>query len=50
MTIRRFRAVTGTTPDGGKTLEIWRTLTGDPQQDNADNLRRPDDTWKVRLI
>ncbi|ABI56888.1 site-specific DNA-methyltransferase [Alkalilimnicola ehrlichii MLHE-1] len=74
-----FRTVTGTTPDGRKTLVIWRKLTGDPEQDNLvldewfkkqgysskdsefdliyvngdnnlENLRQPDDTWKVRLI
>jgi adenine-specific DNA-methyltransferase len=74
-----FRTVTGTTPDGRRTLVIWRKLTGDPEQDNLvldewftrqdcstkdyefqliyvngdnnlENLRAPDDTWKVRLI
>ncbi|KEZ76602.1 site-specific DNA-methyltransferase [Salinisphaera hydrothermalis] len=74
-----FRTVTGTTPDGRKTLVIWRKLTGEPEQDNLvldewfkkqgysskdsefdliyvngdnnlENLRQPDDTWKVRLI
>jgi adenine-specific DNA-methyltransferase len=74
-----FRTVTGTVPDGRKTLVIWRKLTGDPEQDNLvldewftrqgysskdseydliyvngdnnlENLRTPDDTWKVRLI
>lgn len=74
-----FRTVTGTTPDGRKTLVIWRKLTGDPEQDNLvldewftkqgystkdyefqliyvngdsnlENLKAPDDTWKVRLI
>lgn len=74
-----FRTITGTTPDGRKTLVIWRKLTGDPEQDNLvldewfkkqgysskdsefdliyvngdnnlENLRHPDDTWKVRLI
>ncbi|MCL4685661.1 site-specific DNA-methyltransferase [Myxococcota bacterium] len=29
-----FRTVTGTTPDGRRTLVIWRKLTGDPEQDN----------------
>ncbi|MCM8578323.1 site-specific DNA-methyltransferase, partial [Accumulibacter sp.] len=29
-----FRTVTGTTPDGRKTLIIWRKLTGEPEQDN----------------
>lgn len=74
-----FRTVTGTTPDGRKTLVIWRKLTGNPEEDNLvldewftkqgysskdsefdliyvnggnnlENLRAPDDTWKVRLI
>ena len=74
-----FRTVTGTTPDGRKTLVIWRKLTGNPEQDNLvldewftkqgystkdrefqliyvngdnnlENLKAPDDTWKVRLI
>ena len=29
-----FRTVTGTTPDGRRTLAIWRKLTGQPEQDN----------------
>ena len=29
-----FRTVSGTTPEGRKTLVIWRKLTGDPEQDN----------------
>lgn len=29
-----FRTVTGTTPDGRKTLVIWRKLTGNPEEDN----------------
>jgi adenine-specific DNA-methyltransferase len=74
-----FRTVTGTTPDGRRTLIIWRKLTGMPEQDNLvldewftkqgysakdsefdliyvnggnnlENLKAPDDTWKVRLI
>ncbi len=74
-----FRTVTGTTPDGRRTLVIWRKLTGEPEQDNLvldewftkqgystkdfefqlvyvngdnnlENLKSPDDTWKVRLI
>ncbi len=74
-----FRTVTGNTPDGRKTLVIWRKLIGDPEQDNLvldewfkkqgysskdsefdliyvngdnnlENLRQPDATWKVRLI
>ena len=74
-----FRTVTGTTPDGRRTLVIWRKLTGQPEQDNLvldewfrrqgysardsefdliyvnggnnlENLKTPDDLWKVRLI
>jgi adenine-specific DNA-methyltransferase len=74
-----FRTVMGTTPDGRKTLIIWRKLTGDAERDNLvldewfrrqgystkdyefnliyvngdnnlENLRQPDETWKVRLI
>jgi adenine-specific DNA-methyltransferase len=74
-----FRTVTGTTPDGRRTLVIWRKLTGNPEQDNLvldewftrqgysskdsefdliyvnggnnlENLKTPDDLWKVRLI
>ena len=74
-----FRTVTGATPDGRKTLVIWRKLTGEAEQDNLvldewftkqgysakdsefdliyvnggnnlENLKAPDDTWKVRLI
>jgi len=74
-----FRTVTGTMPDGRKTLVIWRKLTGNPEEDNLvldewftkqgysskdnefdliyvnggnnlENLKAPDDTWKVRLI
>lgn len=74
-----FRTVTGTTPEGRKTLVIWRKLTGEAEQDNLvletwfrdkqafsvkdtefdliyvngdstlENLRLPDETWKVRL-
>ena len=29
-----FRTVTGTTPDGRRTLVIWRKLTGKPEEDN----------------
>ena len=29
-----FRTVTGTTPDGRRTLIIWRKLTGEPERDN----------------
>ena len=74
-----FRTVAGTTPDGRRTLVIWRKLTGSPEQDNLvldewftkqgysardnefdliyvnggnnlENLKTPDDLWKVRLI
>ena len=74
-----FRTVTGTTPDGRRTLVIWRKLTGESEQDNLvleewftrqgysakdsefdliyvnggnnlENLKTPDDLWKVRLI
>jgi adenine-specific DNA-methyltransferase len=74
-----FRTVTGTTPDGRRTLVIWRKLTGKPEGDNLaldewftkqgysskdtefdliyvnggnnlENLKTPDDLWKVRLI
>jgi adenine-specific DNA-methyltransferase len=74
-----FRTVTGTTPDGRRTLVIWRKLTGNPEEDNVvldewftkqgysskdsefdliyvnggnnlENLKTPDDLWKVRLI
>jgi len=74
-----FRTVTGTTPDGRRTLIIWRKLTGNPEQDNLvlntwftragysakdsefgliyvngdnnlENLKTAEDTWKVRLI
>jgi adenine-specific DNA-methyltransferase len=74
-----FRTVTGTTPEGRKTLVIWRKLIGDAEQDNLvletwfrdkqafsvkdtefdliyvngdntlENLRLPDESWKVRL-
>lgn len=74
-----FRTVTGTIPDGRRTLVIWRKLTGNVEEDNLvldewftrqgysskdsefdliyvnggnnlENLRTPDDLWKVRLI
>lgn len=74
-----FRTVYGTTPEGRRTLVIWRKQTGDAEQDNLvldewftrqgystrdyefdliyvngdcnlENLRAPDETWKVRLI
>jgi adenine-specific DNA-methyltransferase len=74
-----FRTVTGVTPDGRRTLIIWRKLTGEPEQDNLvldewftkqgysakdsefdliyvnggnnlENLKTPEDLWKVRLI
>ena len=74
-----FRTVSGMTPDGRRTLIIWRKITGDAEQDNLtldewftrqgysakdsefdliyvnggnnlENLKTPDDLWKVRLI
>ena len=74
-----FRTVSGATPDGRRTLVIWRKHSGDPEQDNLvldawftkqgysakdrefdliyvngsnnlENLKTPDDLWKVRLI
>ena len=74
-----FRTVTGVTPDGRRTLVIWRKLTTGPEEDNPvldewftrqdysskdsefdliyvnggnnlENLKAPNDTWKVRLI
>jgi hydroxypyruvate reductase len=45
-----FRTVKGTTPDGRKTLVIWRRLTGEPEQDELENRRTSDDTWKLRPI
>lgn len=75
-----FRIVEGVTPEGRKTLIVWRKLTGDLERDNLvldvwmkdrlkistkdfefdliyvngdnnlENLKLPDDTWKVRLI
>ena len=74
-----LRTVTGTTPNGRRTLIIWRKLPGKPEQDNLvldewftkqgysakdsefdliyvngsnniENLKTPDDLWKVRLI
>ncbi|MGA2492874.1 MAG: DNA methyltransferase [Roseiarcus sp.] len=38
-----FRTVTGTTPDGRRSLIIWRKLTGNPEQDNLVL-----DTWFTR--
>ncbi len=76
----RFRRVEGTLPNGRKALVVWRTLTGNPEEDNLvldvwmteklkistkdfefdaiyvnggnnlENLKTPDDEWKVRLI
>jgi adenine-specific DNA-methyltransferase len=74
-----FRTVTGNTPDGRRTLVIWRKLSGNVEEDNLvldewftkqgysskdsefdliyvnggnnlENLKIPDDLWKVRLI
>jgi adenine-specific DNA-methyltransferase len=73
-----FRTVTGTTPDGRRSLIIWRKLTGNAEQENLvldtwftragysakdsefdliyvngdnnlENLKTVDETWKVRL-
>jgi adenine-specific DNA-methyltransferase len=75
-TVRAFRVVRGTNPEGEKVLVIWRNTreksNGDLDQffseqgyntrdrefdiiytngdNNLENLRRPDETWKVRLI
>ena len=75
-TVRGFRVVEGTNPEGEKVLVIWRNTrekfnddldqffseqgynTRDREFDiiytngdnNLENLRRPDETWKVRLI
>jgi len=75
-TVRGFRVVKGTNPEGEKVLVIWRNTreksnddldqffrrqgynTRDREFDiiyangdnNLENLRRPDETWKVRLI
>jgi len=74
--IRDFRVITGQTPEGDRTLIIWRDLEDKSNADleeffrkqdynprdmefdliyvngdnNLENLRRPDETWKVRLI
>ncbi len=74
--LRGFKVITGLTPDGERTLIIWRDLAEKTnaeldeffrKQDynprdmefdliyvngdnNLENLRRPDETWKVRLI
>ena len=74
-----FRTVTGATPDGRKTLVLWRKLTGKVEEDNLaldewfqkqgysskdsefdliyvnggnnlENLKTPEQTWKVRLL
>lgn len=79
-----FRTVTGTTPDGRRTLIVWRKRPGEEDSEgierdnlvldewfkaqkysskdsefdliyvngdnNLENLKAPDDTWKVRLI
>ena len=74
-----FRTVSGNSPDGRRTLVIWRKLSGAPEKDNLvlnewftrqgysakdsefdliyvnggnnlENLKTPDDLWKVRLI
>lgn len=45
-----FRAVIGTTPEGRRTLVIWRKLTGDPEQDNLvlDTWFRDKQAFSVR--
>ena len=45
-----FRTVTGTTPEGRKTLIIWRKLTGDAEQDNLvlDTWFRDKQAFSVR--
>ena len=74
-----FRTVRGMTPDGRKTLIVWRKLLSEPEQDNLvlnewflqqgflarngkldliyvnggnnlENIKPPEDLWKVRLI
>jgi adenine-specific DNA-methyltransferase len=42
-----FRTVTGTTPDGRRTLIILIYVNGG---NNLENLKTPHDLWKVRLI
>jgi adenine-specific DNA-methyltransferase len=75
-TIRGFRVVSGTNPEGEKVLVIWRNTRERSNDDldqffrqqgyntrggefdiiytngdnNLENLRRPDETWKVRLV
>ena len=45
-----FRAVIGTTPEGQKTLVVWRKLTGDAEQDNLilDTWFKDKQTYSVR--
>ena len=45
-----FRTVTGTTPEGRKTLVIWRKLTGNAEQDNVvlDTWFRDKQAFSVR--
>lgn len=75
-TLRGYKVITGLTPDGERTLIIWRDLSEKSNADleeffrkqdynprdmefdliyvngdnNLENLRRSDETWKVRLI
>ncbi len=75
-TIRGFRVVQGTNPQGDRVLVIWRNIEENPNakldeffqkqgyntkdmefdliyvngDNNLENLKTPDDTWKVRLI
>jgi len=74
--LRGFKVITGLTPEGERTLIIWRDLAEKSNEEldtffrkqdynprdmefdliyvngdnNLENLRRPDETWKVRLI
>ncbi|MBZ4184781.1 site-specific DNA-methyltransferase [Thermomonas sp. RSS23] len=45
-----FRTVTGTTPEGRKTLVVWRKLTGNAEQDNLvlDTWFRDKQAYSVR--
>ena len=75
-TLRGYKVITGLTPEGERTLIIWRDLSEKSNADleeffrkqdykprdmefdliyvngdnNLENLRRSDETWKVRLI
>ena len=47
---RITHAVPRVTSDGRKAPVIWRKLPGEAEQDNLENLKTPDNTWKVWLI